>query len=245
MLITAIVPARSKSRRLPFKNFMELNGVRLLDRAVSFALSLSFVDRVIVIADDGMPPDIAKVILALGRVNIVSRAINDNMHSDTIADLLLQFEQEKWFMKSDAFLILNCNIPFRNELLFENYFCRFVEAQADGLFTVSKTNDTSLVGFQLNEDGSIPKEESATALFKNVTKSEDQRLVYSPNGFFHLIKRSSLVKLRCLHGIGMLCETLPRQLVVDIDTQFDYLFAQSVENAVFNLLQLETRKRYQ
>ena len=56
----AVIPARLGSRRVKYKNFQKLDGITLTERAVRFARSLSFIDKIILTSDADLAEEIAE-----------------------------------------------------------------------------------------------------------------------------------------------------------------------------------------
>ncbi|MCI0560395.1 MAG: hypothetical protein MN733_18065 [Nitrososphaera sp.] len=56
--VIAVIPARAGSKRIPYKNFILLKGVSLIERAIQFATGLDFLDDVIVTSDN---PNVVKL----------------------------------------------------------------------------------------------------------------------------------------------------------------------------------------
>lgn len=101
----AIIPARKGSKRLPNKNFLPINGIRLVDRAVNVAKEAGIFDEIIVTTDDQFYSPADATIFLRHRF-----LCDDNVQTAAVVfDLLSQLK-----FSHDEFCVLNPSTPTRD-----------------------------------------------------------------------------------------------------------------------------------
>lgn len=237
MSVTAIIPARSNSKRLPNKNFLKIQSKSLVELAVQFGLQLPFVDKIIVLGDGGMPSWLDKK-LRVPRVSNLKRPKHLMDDEYTIANLLAHYELDDWYASTSDFLILNCNVPFRDVRMFQHFHHLYQMSPSSGFFTVSPVAN-SRISIALNRDGLIVADDHGVDLFDGNTRSQSQINLFAPNAFFHIISKEEFRRNKRLFAQNMQCRSISKNLVIDIDTMKDYLFAIKMRRVMRDLFAVE------
>ncbi len=125
MIIYALIPARSKSKRLKDKNIKNLLGLPLFMHSINFARKLTFIDKIIFSTDSSKYIQLVK-----NKKNIIfhkrsKEASADNaMEEDILLDLYKYFKKNK-IEKPEALLWLRPTSPLRSLLSFQKAFNLF------------------------------------------------------------------------------------------------------------------------
>ena len=183
MRVTAIIPARGGSDRVPYLNIKRLGDFPLLAHTIRAAKEARGIDRVIVSTDDETVAGIARAHGAevpFLRPPELSGDLSSLMpvvrHAVT--------ESEKGALPPDVVLVLQATTPFRTAKSIEDALARI----ATGRFTavVSVTSDLSLRWRA--EDGLL------RPLFDRAGRRDEQEPIYLENGAIVAIRRDVLDK---------------------------------------------------
>lgn len=129
-----IIPARGKSKRLPRKNVRLLDGKPLLAYSIEHARRSRLVNRIIVTTDDD---EIAQVSVNYG-AEVLRRpsALADDVTTSeaTLIHVLESLKRDEQY-QPDMIVFLQCTSPIRRQGDIDNAISKFVETQADSLFS--------------------------------------------------------------------------------------------------------------
>ena len=217
----AIIPARSGSKGLPDKNIKLLNGKPLLYYSIEAAIQSGCFDTVMVSTDSTHYAEIAKDLGAEVPFLRSSETSSDRASSwDMVLEVLNGYEKlGKIF---DTFCLLQPTSPMREANdIFEAYE---VMKNKKAFAVVSMTElehplswcgmlgeNNSLDGF-LKESGNIQR--------------QAQNKYYRPNGAIYIASIPEFWKRQFLFREGSFAYIMPKERSVDIDTEFDFRFAE-------------------
>jgi CMP-N,N'-diacetyllegionaminic acid synthase len=217
--LLALIPARGGSKGLPGKNLKLLSGKPLISHTIETALSSSALTRVIVSTDD---IEIAQVAQKYGAdvpfMRPADLAADDSLAIDTYkytVDKLIEDEG------SDIvdFMVLLPTSPLRDVSDISNAVKLFREKNADSVISVTK-GDKPISWFKtLDIEGKI--------LENNVTlkNRQDEDDYYCPNGSIYIFKKELIDDNKYYSDITY-AYVMPKSRSVDIDTQFDFDYAE-------------------
>jgi CMP-N,N'-diacetyllegionaminic acid synthase len=218
-----VIPARGGSKRLPRKNVLPLGGKPLILHAVDAALAAAPFGKVMVSTDD---PEIKTVALSRSGASVDDRAITlagDKIKVvDVISDLLDRPEIQSDF---DVVGMLLPTCPFRTPTQLKEAFDALdKEVDASITFTTYEFPPQMAVGFG-NDQIMKPIFEPCPLITGN-TRSQDQEMVYRPNGAVFFTWVESFRRLRSFYTGRVKGTIMPRLNSVDIDDGPDFAYAQ-------------------
>jgi len=214
-----LIPARGGSQSLPRKNLKFLNGKPLIAHSIDLALKSPEVSRVVVSTDD---KEIAEVATRYGADVPFMRpdylASDDSLAIDTYSytvDKLIKDEGEY----IEEYMVLLPTSPLRDMADIENAIQIFREKNADSVISVTK-EDKPISWFKsLNSEGRI--------LENNITlkNRQDEDDYFCPNGSIYIFKKE-LIDNNKYYSDNTYAYVMPKSRSVDIDTQFDFDYAE-------------------
>ena len=221
--VLAYIPARGGSKRIPNKNIKSFLGQPLIAYAIKQALSLTFVDRVIVDTDS---PKIAAVAKKFGaEVPWLRPAYLAQDNSQGIDSLLLLINKLKLEQnyQPDYVLILQTTSPLRELLDIEKCWRLISRSSADSVLTVcpthprlyhlSKKNDLLLVNHPKRWSDNVQDWEPGFVL----------------NGcFVYIVKTDALLKEKTDITKKTKAVVCPAWRSIDLDTPEDWVMAELV-----------------
>lgn len=231
MRILAIIPARGGSVRLPGKNIRLLGNKPLIQWTIEAAKNVAAISRVFVSTDC---EKIAKVSRAAGievpflRPESLSK--NDSTSIDVIKHVV-EFCAEIG-EDYDFVMLLQPTSPFRNSRHIQEAIDTMISKCADGVISVCKCDHSPLWANTLPDDLSM--DEFVGENIKNL-RSQDLPDFYMLNGAIYLVKIEKLYAqdsvLLDKNAFGFEMDSISS---VDIDTEFDFLVAESILSESLN-----------
>lgn len=247
-MITAIIPAKGTSQRVPQKNSQIVGNESLVDRAITFARDIPEINQIIVSTDsiDLVAASTHLSVLAskfelINPNEIIKLSPNFMLHkrvdidaqldSKTI-DVIKSISQSFDELHEDL-LLLQPTSPFRFKSEFGAILQLYRESGVD-IFSAKKVESPHpLKCFEVNES-QIPV--LTSALMDNLAKPAQQLpSFYAPDGAYYLNS------LRILLSTGQFVSPNSRIFVrdpkftINIDTPEDLLVAQTLANNFFDL----------
>jgi len=220
--ITAIIPARMGSKRLPGKNIKYLDGRPLIAYSVLTALSIPSVNQVVVASDSSMILG-ETVGSGLDRIVLPPKLTTD----DAPLTETLKHAVEYTLDKSDWVVLLQPTCPLRLTSLCERWIQQVLDdTNATGLLTVDddgyKLGSIAQTYFNPHYEPMTPKanalhmmrENGVFYMFKteNVLKGDPWGYTCMPDEHGMLVNESKMIPTICP----------PEQSLANIDTQFDW-----------------------
>lgn len=244
-MLTALIPARSGSKRVPGKNFRELGGKALIDWTLEFALRSSLINKVIVSLDEICPIFRSSFLFhfedTFGKMKYNSLTnISENLwvhkrtpessrdNSRTIEVVREIYEKDEDLV--DDLVLLQPTSPFRMIDEFAQMYKLFKDAKTISCVSVARTSSPHpLKSFQINEFGEIANRN----LDLNFLATPEQNL----EQFFHVDGAYYLIRLRNLIESGLFVNANTKFFkreglhTLNIDNEFDMELAEYlVEN---------------
>ncbi|ALE52179.1 hypothetical protein SP60_02365 [Candidatus Thioglobus autotrophicus] len=223
--ILTVIPARGGSKGIPLKNLKKLGDVPIVEIASRVALSVDFLDRVVVSTDN---EEIAKAAIKGGADAPFRRP--EVLSGDRVSDLqvlthaLKEMERQDK-KKYDVVVMLQPTSPFRTKKHIVDSIEMLVNENYDSVWTVSEADSKCHPLKQLTVTGK--KLDYYDVNGKEIIARQQLEPVYSRNGFVYVIKRETLLtdKLTMGNNSGALICVGD---FVNIDTEFDLDFADYI-----------------
>ena len=215
----AIIPARGGSKGLPGKNLRLLTGKPLISHTIESALNSSDITRVIVSTDDYEIADVArKYGTEVPFMRPSDLATDDSLAIDTYKYTIDKLIKDEGVDIVDYMVLLPTS-PLRDASDISNAAKLFREKNADSVISVTK-EDKPISWFKsLNSEGRI--------LENNITlkNRQDEDDYYCPNGSIYIF-RKELIDEGKYYSEKTYAYVMPKYRSVDIDTQFDFDYAE-------------------
>lgn len=213
--VTAVIPVRGGSKRIPGKNFKKLGNNSLLERAIKLAQRSPRVDRVIVTTDD---PEMQACAESYG---VAAPALRPAHLADDGATTVAVVEHliEQAGIEPGYLLLLQASSPLRTgqdlEALLDN-----LEANPDAEAAVSLTRHQEPHPEKLQKivDGRV------VSYLGRDSHRPGQSLpeVFALNGAFYLVERNLFLKGRSFLPEGTLPYLMPPERSINLDTMTDW-----------------------
>jgi N-acylneuraminate cytidylyltransferase len=217
--ITALVPMKGHSERVPGKNLRAMCNKPLFYWILDALSRSKFIDRIVVNTDS---PEIARLTTTLFDVTIIDRPADLQgdyfVANDLIAYDLTQFPDVEYFLQTHS-----TNPLLKTETIDRAIAAYFQQNKHDSLFSVTELH-TRLYwaeGTPLNHDPS------------KLIRTQDLEPIYEENSCLYIFSRASFNKKKNRIGESPLMFPIDRFEAVDIDEEFDFLLAESLLFARF------------
>lgn len=225
-MITAIVPARSGSKRYPGKNIRLLAGKPLFVWTLEACALADSVDKVLFSTDSQEYWDIANEYLPGNKLELDFRTTEEAGDNIKIFDYLVASADKLFGDDEGRFMLCLPTMPLRTQAHVEEAIALSNDSGCS-VFSAVEYDFATSFGFTIDEKGEWqPLFESSPMLTGN-TRSQDQVISYHPNGAIYIRPVSDLRsgQLRTLYE-GALPYIMDRFLSVDIDTEEDFKLAE-------------------
>ena len=217
----AVIPARAGSKRLPHKNRLPLAGKPLIQWAIEAAQASVYMDAIVVSSDDNDLLNMASQAGVEAQARPASLATDTASSADCVAYVLEQMTSQY-----DYLVLLQPTSPLRTAADIDAAIRKAVESGADSVTSVTETEHSPLWSNTLPVDGSMADFIKPT----NNKRSQDLSTYYRLNGAIYVVDVSAfLTNKQFIQSMGF-AHIMPQQRSVDIDTQLDLLYAESVIN---------------
>lgn len=222
--VTALIPARGGSKRLPRKNIKSLCGKPLIAWTIGVAKESQYIDSVVVSTDDLEIKEVAEKFGAN-----VPFLRPENLSNDTASSFdVIRHAIEFLKIESDKNLIilLQPTSPLRTTEEIDKALEYFMAKHAKGVVSISECEHSPLWSNSLPETGSMQNFIRAEVEGK---RSQDLPTYYRLNGSIYIYKTFDLMKNnhiffnKDVYGYKTLAKNS-----VDIDTELDFMMAETI-----------------
>jgi CMP-N,N'-diacetyllegionaminic acid synthase len=223
-MITAIIPARSGSKRLPGKNIKELAGKPLIFYTIDSVLDHHDISRIILTTDSKNYIDLAKEEYG-DKIDYEYRppeyARDDAKVYDEIKRLV-----SKNIIQTDWYIVCLPTCPLRNHKVVGNLLDKWRDTNSP-LFSASENNFPAQFAFTIakNSDEWAPLTGGSPMLSGN-TRSQDIPKTYRPNGAMYLQHVKNIHE--CTFYINAGAYLMTREESIDIDTELDFITCENM-----------------
>lgn len=219
--ILGIIPARGGSKGLPRKNVSPLLGKPLIAWTIEQALENPYLDRVIVSTEDKEIADISKKYGAEVPFKRPKKLATDEAKG---IDVILH--TQAWIMKHnqyfDALMVLQPTSPLRLTEDIQNSITLFFQRNAQSVISVSVSDKHP---WWCN---TLPPDNCMAGFLRPDAHENRQALpiYYCLNGAIYLIDWNFLRTNRSFWGHKTYAYIMRRENSIDIDNEFDFIFAE-------------------
>ena len=211
MRITAIVPMRHHSERVPGKNYRLLGNEPLFVHIVSALLSCDVIHEVAIDTDSSAVREIAST--RFPNVRIIDRPAHLRSGSTPMNDVLLNTVQ---FLEADAYLQTHSTNPFLSEDTLRRALTAFTESTCDSLFSVTerRTRFWTPDGKPVNHDP------------RRLLRTQDLDPLLEENSCIYIFTRKTIQETGNRIGQDPLIFPMDQMEALDIDTEADFQIAE-------------------
>ena len=217
----AIIPARSGSKGLPDKNIKILNEKPLLAYSIEAAIFSGCFDTIMVSTDSEKYAEIARACGAEVPFLRSERTASDSASSwETVLEVLDMYQDlGKNF---DTFCLLQPTSPMRTAEDIKAAYQEFHEKNALAVLSMTELEHP------LSWCGLLGKGNSLDGFIKKTANKQRQAqdTYYRPNGAIYIVSIPEFKKDQFLYREGSYAYIMPKERSVDIDTEFDFRFAE-------------------
>ena len=224
MKILVVIPAKSKSKRLPNKNILKLGKKHLINWSIDFAKKIPFVCDILVSTDSKKIGSIARK-----RGTLVPWMRPKRLNSDRFSSFDVALHAVNWYenkiQKVDGILLLQPTSPFRR-----------LKTLNKGIGIFKKNKHSSVIGVEQCRHNSDNMFRSTTKKYRSLKKLfKKTEHIYRSNGSYFLSSPSELRKHKSFYNNNiypLVCKTIIES--IDIDTKDDWNVAKKLINYKFN-----------
>ena len=211
--ITALIPMRHHSQRVPGKNYRPLAGKPLYQYIVETLLSVPEINTILV--DTDSPPVMEGLRANFPQVQIIERP--EHLRADAIPmNEILNYDTAQ--VEADFFLQTHSTNPLLTPGTLSRGIQSFLNQHPiyDSMFSVTRLQTRLWDGLTraINHNPAI------------LLQTQDLPPIYEENSCFYLFTRANLINRRNRLGERPLMFEIPRYEAVDIDEEFDFQLAQ-------------------
>ena len=136
MITLAVILARKDSKRLKNKNRLKINGTSLVERAIKFAASLTFIDKIIFSTNDNyfLKKNKNSRLITINRPKKLSHS---NSRSEDAILHAVERTQKKLNFKNIMILLLQPTSPFRSKKIITKMYNKIKSRKNTSLISVS------------------------------------------------------------------------------------------------------------
>lgn len=222
--VTALIPARGGSKRLPGKNIKSLCGKPLIAWSIEVALASKYIDRVVVSTDDEAIKQVSEQFGAEVPFLRPSILANDTASSFEVVKHTIDFL--KINQPNQLIVLLQPTSPLRLTEEIDQALEFFINKKAKGVVSISETEHSPLWTNTLPDSSSMLDFIRPEAQGK---RSQDLPKFYRLNGSIYIYETCSLLEQekfffdKDVYGFITSSETS-----VDIDTALDFMIAETI-----------------
>ena len=228
MTYTAVVPARSGSKRLPHKNIKLLGDKPLVVWTLEACIQSHRVDEVIFSTDSMEYWDIAKQYINSSKLHLDFRVPAEAGDTVKIFDYLKDKREKLFGNRSGAFILALPTAPLRRTKHVDEAIALF-ETRDKPVFSATNYDFPTSFAFQVQESGLWHPVFSTSPMLTGNTRSQNQQDTYHPNGAIYIRNINDLNQIQLLtlyeNAIPYL---MSRADSVDIDSEIDFKIASAL-----------------
>lgn len=222
--VTALIPARGGSKRLPRKNIKLLVDKPLIAWSIEVAKACKYVDRVIVSTDD---EEIKRISEQYGaEVPFLRPEYLSNDHASSFDVIKHAIDFLTLSRSNELIVLLQPTSPLRLASEIDAALEFFVQKDAKGVVSISETEHSPMWSNTLPEDGCMSDFIRPEVQGK---RSQDLPSFFRLNGSIYIYETLALLEKGAIffdeyvYGFETSLETS-----IDIDTEFDFVIAEAL-----------------
>jgi CMP-N,N'-diacetyllegionaminic acid synthase len=231
MSVTAFIPARSGSKRVPGKNVKLLAGKPLVIWTLEACVRAPSISRVIFSTDSEEYWNLARRHLGEDKLALDYRSPDEAGDKVKIFDYLRDARDKIFAAGDETFFMGLPTVPFRATRHIEEAIALH-RSSGKPVFSATEYGFPVSFAFYVEPDGGWTSVGAANPMRTGNTRSQDQRTAYHPNGAMYVRRVADLAKpdLKTLYDGAVPC-LMDRNASVDIDNEADFAIASAMVGA--------------
>ena len=221
--IKALICARQGSKGLPGKNIKAFAGKPLIAHSIEIANAIPIINQVVVSTDG---PDIAKTARSYGAEVPFSRPLH--LAQDTSPEWLVWRNAIEYFVSVDEILdclvILPPTAPLRNVTDVIGAIDKFFENDCDGVICVNDAYRNPEFNMVRKTVGGYC--ELAIIPDQTISRRQDAAEYFDVNTVCYVMCPNHVMSCQAMLGGRLIPHIVPAERAVDIDTEFDFVWAE-------------------
>ena len=228
MTYTAVVPARSGSKRLPHKNVKVLGGKPLLVWTLEACIQAEHVDEVILSTDSMEYWETARKYLKSEKLSLDFREPDEAGDTVKIFDYLKDKRTKLFGDRSGAFILALPTVPLRRSKHVNEAIILF-ESSGKPVFSATSYGFPISFSFRMQQPNVWDPVFPDSPMLSGNTRSQNQQEAFHPNGAIYVRAIDDLVQsdLKTLYEDAV-PYLMSREESVDIDAEIDFKIATAL-----------------
>ncbi len=228
MNYTAVVPARSGSKRLPHKNIKLLGGKPLLVWTLEACVGSKKVDTVIFSTDSQEYWNLAREYVRSDKLVLDYRDPEEAGDTVKIFNYLKDGREKIFGRRTGAFLLTLPTVPLRKSHHIDEAIAQF-EREKNPVFSATTYGFPISFAFYGQVNGGWSPVFSDSPMITGNTRSQNQKEAFHPNGAIYVRAISDLAnpELKTLYD-GASPYFMDRTSSIDIDREVDFKIAEAL-----------------
>ena len=225
--IVAIIPARSKSKGVPDKNIIPLNGIPLISYSIQAAKLSTLIDKVIVSTDSLEYAEIAKKYGADVPFIRPEKYARDDSNDIEFLMHFLEYSQENYKEIPDIIVHLRPTSPLRNPQVIDNAISLFLDNNYTALRSCHEMTQSLYKTFEL--DNNLLKcigDKDDFNIEKTNKHRQSYKSTYDANGYVDILRSKLIIDEGIMHG-DRVCGFVTDQ-IFEIDNKNDLDFLEYI-----------------
>jgi len=211
--ILAVIPARSGSKGLPYKNILDLVGKPLIAWSIESSLKSKYINKTLVSSDSD---EILNISSEYGASTLKrpKELATDTASSESVVKHVIDSISERF----DYIILLQPTSPLRNTEHIDNAFNNFFKNNATALISVRSIDNKILKAFIETDTHYIRGISNNKYPF---TRRQELPKTYMSNGAIYIIKTSEFVRNNSFFTDKTVHYVMNKESGMDIDTADD------------------------
>ncbi len=222
--IIAIIPARGGSKGVPKKNIRSLAGKPLIYYTIRAAQNSGYINRTIVSTDSDEILDIASAEGALVVKRPAELSGDDAPTVDAILHVLHHCSTRG--LRPEIVVVLQPTSPFRTSLDIDAALELFLRSDCESVISVCEVTHPPQWNMVIERSYLQPLFDRKTLTLRR----QDLPKTYLPNGAIYIASAGTLRRVRSFYCQKTKPYVMSAERSLDIDSEFDFLFAEAVMN---------------
>lgn len=227
-MFTAVVPARSGSKRVPGKNVRMLAGKPLVAWTLAACAAVDQIETVILSTDSMDYWNLANGHVASDKLVLDFRSSEEAGDSVKIFDYLKEKREKLFGERSGAFVLALPTVPLRTNKHIEEALAMY-RSGGQAVFSATAYGFPISFAFHVDNSGEWSTVFENNPMLTGNTRSQDQKAAYHPNGAIYVRDISDLA----IPNLTSLYENARPYIMdanssIDIDNETDFAVASAL-----------------
>jgi len=219
--VTALLPMKGHSERVPGKNIRPFNGRPLFHATLCALLGAELVDAVVINTDS---EEIARLLPRSCGKPVIVHQRPEPLRGDLVSMNAI-IAHDLSLLGEGHYLQTHSTNPLVTSAMYDSGIARYFEALAEGrdsLFSVTPIQARlfDAQGRPLNHDPAV------------LLRTQDLPVIYEENSCMYVFSRASFQTLQARIGERPVLFPLAKERAVDIDVEADFLLAEALEKTL-------------